>query len=41
VVLIVDVWHPALHEHERAAVRAIVDAIEVFRQRYGMEFFKT
>ena len=40
-VLILDVWHPALQEHERAAVCAILDAIGTFRQRYGLEFFKT
>jgi aspartyl/asparaginyl beta-hydroxylase/tetratricopeptide repeat protein len=41
VVLILDVWHPALQEHERAAICGILDAIGIFRQRYGMEFFKT
>jgi aspartate beta-hydroxylase len=41
VVLILDVWHPALQDHERAAICAILDAIGEFRQRYGMEFFKT
>ncbi|HEX4300889.1 MAG TPA: aspartyl/asparaginyl beta-hydroxylase domain-containing protein [Gammaproteobacteria bacterium] len=41
VVLILDVWHPALEEHERAAICGIHDAIAAFRQRYGMEFFKT
>lgn len=40
-VLILDVWHPALQEHERAAVCAVLDAIGAFRQRYGLEFFKT
>lgn len=40
-VLIADVWHPALQGHERTAIAAIVAAIEAFRQRYGMEFFKT
>ncbi|HEY1774450.1 MAG TPA: aspartyl/asparaginyl beta-hydroxylase domain-containing protein [Gammaproteobacteria bacterium] len=41
VVLILDIWHPELHEHERAAIVAVLDAIGAFRQRYGLEFFKT
>jgi aspartate beta-hydroxylase len=41
VVLILDVWHPALQGHERAAICAILEAIGAFRQRYGLEFFKT
>ena|SRR5579863_811825 len=40
VVLILDVWHPALQAHERAAICAILEAIGAFRQRYGLEFFK-
>jgi len=39
-VLILDVWHPALLEHERVAIDAILEAIGTFRQRYGFEFFR-
>lgn len=41
VVLILDVWHPEVHEHERAALTAVIDVAEAFRKRYGIEFFKT
>ena len=41
VVLIADIWHPEMHEHERAAVVAVIDVIGAFQQRYGIEFFKT
>jgi aspartate beta-hydroxylase len=41
VVLILDVWHPELHEHERAALSAVIDVAGAFRKSYGIEFFKT
>jgi len=41
VVLILDVWHPELYEHEREAISAVIEVIGEFRKRYGIEFFKT